>query len=113
MSGGSLKNLIVKFRLVDESTMRKYAAQILAGLKELHLRDVPHRSLNLNNIMIDNNGYLKLTDFGIYAKIRGLNLPSLILTSLSLELVEKPVSFLSKSALWNTKMNHNEIERAK
>lgn len=33
------------------------------GLKNLHQRDIIHRDINLNNIMLTNDGIVKLVDF--------------------------------------------------
>ena len=47
----------------DEDLVRKYATQILKGLKELQAKGFVYRDLKPNNILIDGKGRLKLTDF--------------------------------------------------
>lgn len=37
--------------------------QLCKGLKNLHQRDIIHRDINLNNIMLTNDGVVKLVDF--------------------------------------------------
>ena len=47
----------------DEDLVRKYATQILKGLKDLQEKGFVYRDLKPNNILIDGKGRLKLTDF--------------------------------------------------
>lgn len=48
--------------------MKFYAAQIVLALGELHKKGIMHRDMKLENILVDNSGYLKIIDFGL-AKI--------------------------------------------
>ena len=41
-----------------------YAAQIVLALGELHKKGIMHRDMKLENILVDNSGYLKIIDFG-------------------------------------------------
>lgn len=52
-------------RRFDESTARFYAAQVAVGLKHLHRSGVLHRDIKASNILIDDTGHLRITDFGL------------------------------------------------
>ena len=67
--GGSIKNMIDQFGGFNEILIRKYTKQILSGLKYLHDKKIIHRDIKCANILIGNNGILKLTDFGCSKKI--------------------------------------------
>lgn len=45
-----------------------YVAEIISVLEYLHERDIVYRDLKPENLLIDNEGHLKFTDFG-FAKI--------------------------------------------
>ncbi|KAK1371897.1 MEKK [Heracleum sosnowskyi] len=70
VSKGSLRNLYQQNQLIDAQASA-YTREILLGLKYLHDRNVVHRDINCANILIDANGTLKLSKFGI-AKARKL-----------------------------------------
>ena len=63
-SSGSLTQHVRKFGKITESLMKLYAKQILCGLTYLHARNVIHRDIKGENILIDSQGVAKLADFG-------------------------------------------------
>ena len=67
--GGSIKSMIDQFGGFNEILIRKYTKQILSGLKYLHDKKIIHRDIKCANILIGNNGFIKLTDFGCSKKI--------------------------------------------
>ncbi|KAI7858748.1 hypothetical protein BDC45DRAFT_531295 [Circinella umbellata] len=51
-------------RIEDEVYIVKYAFELLSGLKYLHENNIVHRDIKPDNILIDYQGQLKLSDFG-------------------------------------------------
>lgn len=49
----------------SEATARFYAAQLVLALGHLHEHDVVYRDLKPENVLISQDGYLKLADFGL------------------------------------------------
>ena len=52
----------------QEDMAKFYAAQLVIAVGHLHERGFMHRDLKLENIMMDESGYIKIIDFGL-AKI--------------------------------------------
>lgn len=64
VSGGELFYHIGKEKRFDEDRVRFYAACILLALHYLHQKDIVYRDLKLENLLLDRDGYMKITDFG-------------------------------------------------
>ncbi|RKP21201.1 kinase-like protein [Rozella allomycis CSF55] len=63
-SGGSLENLIRNEPITEVSIIKQISVQILEGLRYLHSKDIIHRDIKPDNILIDSKGVVKLVDFG-------------------------------------------------
>lgn len=64
IKGNSLNTYIQKNGMMSEDALR-YALQIAAGLQHAHQHHVIHRDIKPDNVLIDQYGNAKLTDFGI------------------------------------------------
>jgi len=51
--------------LISVVFFRCYMHQLLTGLNYCHLNNILHRDIKGSNLLIDNNGILKLADFGL------------------------------------------------
>ncbi|NLO27585.1 MAG: Stk1 family PASTA domain-containing Ser/Thr kinase [Actinobacteria bacterium] len=65
LEGRSLKEIIVKYAPLAQDLVLSIATQILEALRFAHRRDVIHRDIKPQNIIVDNEGRVKVTDFGI------------------------------------------------
>ena len=63
--GGELFFYLEKIGKFKEKTARFYAANILLGIEELHWNNVIYRDLKPENVLIADDGYAKITDFGL------------------------------------------------
>lgn len=66
VKGGELFNRLLKGKL-REDVARKYFQQLIQAVDFCHSRGVYHRDLKPENLLHDENGDLKVTDFGLSA----------------------------------------------
>lgn len=65
IAGGELFYHLQQARRFDEDRARFYAAEILLALEFLHEHGVIYRDLKPENVLLDMNGHIALTDFGL------------------------------------------------
>ena len=64
IQGGELFSHLRRAGRFSPDVSRFYAANILVALEYLHNRDIIYRDLKPENLLLDHQGYLKITDFG-------------------------------------------------
>ncbi|PHH62942.1 hypothetical protein CDD81_6575 [Ophiocordyceps australis] len=74
--GGSVQTMLNSYGALPEPLVRSFVRQILTGLSYLHNRDIIHRDIKGANILVDNKGTIKISDFGISKKLEASNILS-------------------------------------
>ncbi|KAJ3062036.1 hypothetical protein HDU99_005355, partial [Rhizoclosmatium hyalinum] len=65
LNGGDCASLIKSVGALDEKWAKQYITEVVLGLEFLHSKGIIHRDLKPDNMLIDQNGHVKLTDFGL------------------------------------------------
>ncbi|KAK7693429.1 hypothetical protein QCA50_002997 [Cerrena zonata] len=73
--GGSVTSLLRNYGAFEEPLVGNWVRQILLGLNYLHERDIIHRDIKGANMLVDNKGGIKISDFGISKKVEDTLLP--------------------------------------
>lgn len=65
LPGGDLLSMLQMVNHLDEDVARIYVAETVLALEYLHGVGVIHRDLKPDNLLVDSDGHIKLTDFGL------------------------------------------------
>ncbi|KAF9120042.1 hypothetical protein BGW39_011706 [Mortierella sp. 14UC] len=63
--GGDLSSLLAVFESFDEDMAKMYIAECVLALEYLHSNGITHRDLKPDNMLVNAEGHIKLTDFGL------------------------------------------------
>lgn len=65
LAGGDLMTLLMKKDILSENEAKFYIAETLLALNSVHKMNYIHRDIKPDNILLDNSGHVKLSDFGL------------------------------------------------
>ncbi|RIA83200.1 hypothetical protein C1645_473403 [Glomus cerebriforme] len=68
VNGGSIGTCLRIYGAFKEPVVRSFTRQILLGLQYLHNKGILHRDIKADNILVDEEGCCKISDFGISKK---------------------------------------------
>ncbi|KAL9713567.1 Serine/threonine-protein kinase [Leucoagaricus gongylophorus] len=65
LPGGDLMTMLMKYDVFSEDVTRFYMAECILAIEAVHHLGYIHRDIKPDNVLIDRNGHLKLSDFGL------------------------------------------------
>ncbi|KAM3415854.1 hypothetical protein BST61_g9358 [Cercospora zeina] len=74
VAGGSVATMLQNYGSLPEGLVANFVRQILQGLSYLHSKDIIHRDIKGANILVDNKGTVKISDFGISKRVEASTL---------------------------------------
>lgn len=105
--GGSIASVLRKYGKLEEVVIRFFVLQVLQGLNYLHESGVLHRDLKGDNILVNLDGTVKISDFGtmrrsedIYADKQGMSLQGSVFW-MAPEMVRNVHGYSAKVDIWS------------
>ena len=71
--GGTLFFHLKKKKRFNEQEIVFYAAEIILAIEYLHSKQIIYRDLKPENVLLDQDGHIKLADFGLAKKLECRN----------------------------------------
>lgn len=65
LPGGDLMTLLMRRDVLPEAEARFYISEIVSAVNSVHELSYIHRDLKPDNVLVDQSGHIKLTDFGL------------------------------------------------
>ena len=64
-AGGDLLNYVWKRWKLKEEVAKYFFKQIISGIQYIHSKNIIHRDIKLDNLLLDGDGKIKIADFGV------------------------------------------------
>lgn len=108
--GGELFSHLRRAGRFNNEVTRFYAAEIVLALEYLHSLNIVYRDLKPENLLIDSQGHIKITDFGFAKRVEDRYIFTLFLNThlflFYLYVIKSPTFMHTNYYLGNYPFNH-------
>jgi len=77
LPGGDMMTLLMREETLTETVARFYIAQTVLAIESIHKHNYIHRDIKPDNLLLDKNGHMKLSDFGLCKPLDCLSLSNI------------------------------------
>ncbi|KAG6642544.1 hypothetical protein I3843_09G143300 [Carya illinoinensis] len=77
LAGGDMMTLLMRKDTLTEDEARFYVGETVLAIESIHKRNYIHRDIKPDNLLLDRNGHLKLSDFGLCKPLDCSSFPNL------------------------------------
>lgn len=104
LPGGDLMTLLIERDTLSEDDARFYIAEMVVAIDTIHKLGFIHRDVKPDNLLVDKDGHLKLSDFGL-CKSFTVDMDALPITNVSLASTDvastlNDLSMAERAAAW-------------
>nr|XP_027093295.1 serine/threonine-protein kinase tricorner-like isoform X1 [Coffea arabica] len=89
LPGGDIMTLLMREDILSEDVARFYIAESILAIHSIHQHNYVHRDIKPDNLILDKNGHLKLSDFGLCKPLHN-KYSSILLEDEDLSIQESP-----------------------
>ncbi|URE17004.1 Protein kinase C terminal domain [Musa troglodytarum] len=77
LPGGDMMTLLMRKDTLTEDEARFYIAETVLAIESIHKHNYIHRDIKPDNLLLDRNGHMKLSDFGLCKPLDSSSFPNL------------------------------------
>ncbi|KAM7257951.1 hypothetical protein ACFE04_013692 [Oxalis oulophora] len=77
LPGGDMMTLLIREETLTETVARFYIAQSVLAIESIHKHHYIHRDIKPDNLLLDQNGHMRLSDFGLCKPLNCANLSTI------------------------------------
>ncbi|XVE89423.1 hypothetical protein DITRI_Ditri19aG0200400 [Diplodiscus trichospermus] len=75
LPGGDMMTLLMRKDILTEDEARFYVGQTVLAIESIHKHNYVHRDIKPDNLLLDRNGHMKLSDFGLCKPLDSSSFP--------------------------------------
>lgn len=102
LPGGDMMTMLIRYDTFDEDTTRFFVAETVLAIESIHKLGFIHRDIKPDNLLLDAEGHIKLSDFGLCTGLKKAHRTEFYrnLKDDSLSNTEKRLTMKEKARSW-------------